>query len=84
MQTITWDLIGVMAFGIVLFLIVGVQLRIGKVYTRGGRGVKWHARPVVSRQEAPVQFWAIITAQGVVGLICVVASGVEIVYRLTP
>lgn len=82
MQNITWDLIGVMAIGISLFLVVGLQYHFGKVYTRGGRGTKWHDKPFVSREEAPCQFWIIIGTQFAIGAACGLISGVEIVRRV--
>ena len=82
MNEITYDLIITFAVGLFLFLVVGVQLYFGKVYTKGGRGTKWHKKSIVSREEAPNIFWIIIGLQSLIGFALVLISGIEILNRL--
>ncbi len=83
MEHITYDVIITFFIGLFLFLIAGIQYYLGKVYTRGSRGVKWHKKSVVTREEAPYHFWIIIGLQFLIGLVLILVSGAEIFNRLS-
>jgi len=81
MDKITPELIIIPLIGLLLLIVAVVQYMIGKVYTRGSRGFKWHKKSVVSRYEAPVQFWVIISLQFGIGLFLVFLSIMEYLSR---
>ena len=76
MKSIPYDLIIPCGVGVLLLVVVGVQYYFGKVYTRGKRGVKWHDKPFVSREEAPYLFWTIIVLQFIIGTALTVIFGI--------
>ena len=82
MKPITGDLIFALVLGLLLLVAVGLQYHFKKVYTRGGRGIKWHDKIFVSKEEAPYQFWIIIGAQFLVGIVLTLVSSAEIYHRL--
>ena len=82
MEPISVDLMFAFGLGVLLLVAVAVQYHFDKVYTRAGRGLRWHAKTFVSRKEAPYHFWIIIAAQFVVGIVLTVVSGAEIYRRL--
>ena len=76
MKSIPCDLIIPCGVGVLLLVVAGVQYRLGKVYTRGDRGIKWHDKLLVSREEAPYHFWTIIILQFLIGMALALIYGI--------
>ncbi len=55
-KSLPYDLILPFGVGVFLLVVAGVQYHFGKVYTRGGRGIKWHSKTFVTKEETPIIF----------------------------